>query len=141
MEIRTSMLIKQLYFLHQQRLNKIFCEFDLTATQAFTLIYLFQSREAGRSVKQKDIEHKMEISNPTVTGILNRLEHKGLIQRVADEKDARVKHIVVTEKALELDCLLRQKFNEADKEMVASLNEEEEKQLQDMLMRMLHPSS
>ena len=122
MEIRTSMLIKQLYFLHQQRLNKIFCEFDLTATQ-------------------KDIEHKMEISNPTVTGILNRLEHKGLIQRVADEKDARVKHIVVTEKALELDCLLRQKFNEADKEMVASLNEEEEKQLQDMLMRMLHPSS
>ncbi len=105
------------------------------------MIYLFQSREAGRSVKQKDIEHKMEISNPTVTGILNRLEHKGLIQRVADEKDARVKHIVVTEKALELDCLLRQKFNEADKEMVASLNEEEEKQLQDMLMRMLHPSS
>ena len=86
MEIRTSMLIKQLYFLHQQRLNKIFCEFDLTATQTFTLIYLFQSREAGRSVKQKDIEHKMEISNPTVTGILNRLEHKGLIQRVADEK-------------------------------------------------------
>ena len=141
MEIRTSMLIKQLYFLHQQRLNKIVCEFDLTATQTFTLIYLFQSREAGRSVKQKDIEHKMEISNPTVTGILNRLEHKGLIQRVADEKDARVKHIVVTEKALELDCLLRQKFNEADKEMVASLNEEEEKQLQDMLMRMLHPSS
>lgn len=140
MDIRTSLLIKQVFLLHQQRLNKIFCEFDLTATQTFTLIYLFQSREAGSYVKQKDIERKMDISNPTVTGILNRLENKGLIQRIADEKDARAKHIVVTEKALELDRLLRQKFNEADKEMVASLSEEEEKQLQDMLIRMLHSS-
>ena len=30
-------------------------------------------------MNQKDIEKELDISNPTVTGILNRLEVKGLI--------------------------------------------------------------
>ena len=38
----------------------------------------------------------------TVYTFLSRLEHKGLIHRVASTKDARVKNIVVSEQALEL---------------------------------------
>lgn len=141
MDRHIGFLIKQLHFIHQQRMNQIFSEFDLTAAQTFTLIFLFRSHEKGISVNQKDIENEMEISNPTVTGILNRLEHKGLIERVACHHDARAKNIVVTEKAMEIDKQLRKKFREADEEMVASLSDKEADQLKDMLVRMLKQSS
>ncbi|MFQ7537377.1 MAG: MarR family winged helix-turn-helix transcriptional regulator [Clostridium sp.] len=84
-------LIKQVFLMNQAKLNTMFAEFDLTASQTFTLIYLFKANERGQQVHQKDIENAMDISNPSVTGILNRLEHKGLIHRVASTKDARVK--------------------------------------------------
>ena len=130
-------LIKQVYFLHQQQLNHICSEMDLTATQTFTLIFLFKSKEKGISVNQKDIEHQMDISNPTVTGILNRLEHKGLIERVACHHDARAKNIIVTEKAMELDKLLREKFHAAEEELLAPLTSDEVDQLHHLLTKLL----
>lgn len=138
---KIGFLIKQVYLMHQTKLNEMFAEFDLTASQTFTLIYLFHANEKNRIVNQKDIEHDLEISNPTVTGILNRLEHKGLIERKTSTKDARIKHIAVTKKALELDKVLRKKFTEYEEKLVACLSEDEVTQLAQMLERMLNSLS
>ena len=51
---------------------------------------------------QKDIEEHFHISNPTVTGILNRLEQKGFIERKHTPKDNRVRTIVITQKKHDL---------------------------------------
>lgn len=134
---KIGFLIKQVYFMNQTKLNAMFAEFDLTASQTFTLIYLFHAHEEGRIINQKEIERDMDISNPTVTGILNRLEHKGLIERKTSPKDARMKHIQVSEKALELDKVLRKKFAENEAQLVACLSEEEVVQLAGMLEKIL----
>ncbi len=123
--------------MNQARLNVMFAEFDLTATQTFTLIYLFKAHEDGRIINQRDIERDLDISNPTVTGILNRLEHKGLILRKMNPADARVKNIVVTSEALELDKILRKKFQENEKQLVEVLSEEEVSELSRMLEKIL----
>lgn len=47
-----------------------------------------------KQINQREIEKKFNLSNPTVNGILNRLENKGLIKRISDEKDKRVKNII-----------------------------------------------
>ena len=134
-------LLKQANLLHQMQLNQIFKEFDLTASQTFSLIYLFEAKRAQKEVTQKDIEREMDVSNPTVTGILNRLEHKGLIERVECPSDARVRNIVVTEKALEIDKQLQIKFREAEEELIASLSEKEADELQRLLKKILHQHS
>ena len=134
-------LLKQANLLHQMQLNQIFKEFDLTASQTFSLIYLFEAKRAQKEVNQKDIEREMDVSNPTVTGILNRLEHKGLIERVECPSDARVRNIVVTEKALEIDKQLQTKFREAEEELIASLSEKEADELQRLLKKILHQHS
>ena len=134
-------LLKQANLLHQMQLNQIFKEFDLTASQTFSLIYLFEAQRAQKEVNQKDIEREMDVSNPTVTGILNRLEHKGLIERVECPSDARVRNIVVTEKALEIDKQLQIKFREAEEELIASLSEKEADELQRLLKKILHQHS
>ena len=134
-------LLKQANLLHQMQLNQIFKEFDLTASQTFSLIYLFEAKRAQKEVNQKDIEREMDVSNPTVTGILNRVEHKGLIERVECPSDARVRNIVVTEKALEIDKQLQIKFREAEEELIASLSEKEADELQRLLKKILHQHS
>ncbi len=134
-------LLKQANLLHQMQLNQIFKEFDLTASQTFSLIYLFEAKRAQKEVNQKDIEREMDVSNPTVTGILNRVEHKCLIERVECPSDARVRNIVVTEKALEIDKQLQIKFREAEEELIASLSEKEADELQRLLKKILHQHS
>lgn len=136
-EVRIGFLIKQVYYMNQARLNAMFAEFDLTASQTFTLIYLFRARENGRVINQRVIEKDMDISNPTVTGILNRLEHKGLIERRVSAADARIKNIAVTEKALELDKILKRKFIENEEQLVSRLSEEEVNALAVMLEKIL----
>lgn len=134
---RIGFLIKQVYFMNQAKLNTMFAQFDLTASQTFTLIYLLHAHEAGRVINQRDIERDMDISNPTVTGILNRLEHKGLLVRKPSLKDARMKYIEVSEKALELDKILRKKFAENEEQLVHALSQEEVVQLSVLLEKIL----
>ena len=136
-KMHTGLLLKQVYFLNQSRLNEMFAIYDLTASQTFTLIHLFHAQEEGRVINQRDIENEMDISNPTVTGILNRLETKGLIQRKTSKEDARIKHIQVTAKALELDKILRKEFAKNEEALVSCLSKAEADQLNGMLHRIL----
>lgn len=138
MSKRTGYMLKQINQLNQIRLNQMMAKFDLTASQTFTMIFLFKSNDKKIPVKQKDIERDMDISNPTVTGILNRLESKGLIERVECKDDARAKNICVTKKALELDIVLREMFSENEKQLVSSLNDDEKKQLNYLLEKILN---
>ena len=131
---KIGFLIKQVFYLHEQHLNKQFSKFGLTASQTFTLIYMYP-------YYQKDIEKELDISNPTVTGILNRLEVKGLITRVPCRHDARAKNIEVTEKALELDKQLRIVFQQSDEKLVESLSKEEIDNLQSYLIKILRNNS
>jgi len=130
-------LLKLVYMMNKSRLDAMFQKYELTGTQTFTLIYLFKAHDKGQEVKQRNIEKDMEISNPTVTGILNRLEHKGLIERVACKADARAKNIIVTKKALELDKALKNEFKENEELLVDALNEQEIANLRCYLLKML----
>lgn len=138
---KIGFLIKHVFYLHEQYLNKEFSKFGLTASQTFTLIYLLKSHEKKMTVNQKDIERELDISNPTVTGILNRLEAKGLIIRVPCRHDARAKNIEVTKNALELDKQLRVVFRKSDEKLVESLSKQEVDNLQEYLIKILRSNS
>lgn len=138
---KVGFLIKQVHILQEQRLNKKFNRFDLTGAQVFTIINLFKAREKGERLTQKDLERFLDISNPTLTGILNRLENKGLIIRMPCKHDARRKYIEVTDKAIDLDKEIRRAFEEAEKELLCSLNDEEVMRLYEYLEKILRSNS
>lgn len=138
---KTGFLIKQVHILQEQRLNKKFERFGLTGAQTFTLVSLFKAREKNKKLNQKDLERILDISNPTVTGILNRLEAKDLIKRVPCKHDARIKYIEVTQKAIELDKEIRKTFKESEQELVSSLTPEEIDRLNEYLIKILRSNS
>lgn len=73
--------------------------------QQMTLHYLMDN--ADKPVYQKDIENYFSLSGATVTNMLKSLEKNNYIQRIQSSKDARLKQIVLTDKALERENKVR----------------------------------
>lgn len=72
----------------------------LTGTHGYVLGYLAHHRD--RPQYQRDIEQVFSIRPSTATVILQNMEQNGLITREPAPHDARLKRIVLTDKALAL---------------------------------------
>lgn len=83
-----------------KKLNDKLKEYDLTKSQQEILGFIHHCPK--EYIIQKDIEEHFHISNPTVTGILNRLEQKGFITRECCKNDKRIKIIRLTSKEQQL---------------------------------------
>ena len=73
----------------------------ITDTQGRVLQYIWEESEK-REVFQKDIEDEFDIRRSSVTQIIQLLERDGLIVRESVQRDARLKKLVLTEKAIEI---------------------------------------
>lgn len=84
----------------KQRADADLQSHDLTLTQTRVLGFIM---EAGGQVNQKEIERDLQVSHPTVVGLVSRMEQKGFLTSWVDPMDRRSKLIRVTEKAVETD--------------------------------------
>jgi len=101
---------------------------ELTTSQLDVLVCVAQS--CGRPVNQREIEEGLHLSNPTVTGILKRLEAKGFVTRTVRAGDRRYKEVRLTGKCARLaerlqpegQLMLRQAFRGFTPEEYDTLN-------------------
>lgn len=100
-------------------------ETRLTSVQAHVMGYLNMQHELGNVVYQKDIEQVFHVQRSTATGILKLLEQRGSIRRVSEEKDARLKRIEVTEKALQVKKRVDSTIEGVEAKLVQGLSEDE----------------
>lgn len=105
---------------------------SLTGAQARVLALLSLEPMPMRRIAQK---LKCEPSN--VTGIVDRLEARELVERRPDPADRRVKLAAVTERGRATGALLRDSLGVFAREPLAGLSEEERRVLRDLLRRML----
>ena len=99
-------------------------EMGLTGTQGQVLCYIF-IKSQWQDIYQRDIEDMFEIRRSTATGILKLLERDGYIERVSVPTDARLKKIVLTAKAEELQTLVIRETERIEKLLKTGLSEEE----------------
>lgn len=93
--------IRTLSNLINRRINQMVAEEEkeaLTARQAWVLRFLVCQKD--RAAAQRDIEERFSIRRSTASHMLTLMENNGYIKRVPVPEDARMKHIVVTEKGL-----------------------------------------
>lgn len=109
-------------------------EHSLTGAQARLLSLLSLEPLPMRKLAQK---LKCEPSN--VTGIVDRLESRGLVERRPDPADRRVKLAAATEEGRRVARSLRESLRFA-REPLAGLGEEERVVLRGLLQRMLRPA-
>lgn len=72
--------------------------------RGWAIDFFYENRD--RDIFQKDFEQKFSIRRSTASNILKLMEKNGLIIRESVASDARLKKIVLTEKAVKLhDCI------------------------------------
>ena len=98
--------------------------FGITDTQGRVLQYIWEESEK-REVFQKDIEDEFDIRRSSVTQIIQLLERDGLIVRESVQRDARLKKLVLTEKAIEIQKVMNGKVRELEAEMQKDISPEE----------------
>ena len=110
-------------------------EFDLAPQQMIALRIL----GAGPR-KMSDLAHALFCDNSTVTGIVDRLEERGLVRREAAEGDRRVKLLVLTEEGEWMRTEITKRMAEPPP-AIASLSENDQRTLRDILKRALEDVS
>ena len=128
--------IPMLHNQFKEQMNRLVDKIDLTTSQIHVLFYL-RSR-GDEDVIQKDIEEKFNLTNPTVTGIIKRLEAKGFVERTVSSKDGRSKSIHLTEKSIAASDEMKRALQEANKKVFEGFTEEELDVLEECFKRMLH---
>ena len=87
---------------------------------------------------QKDIEKALNLKNPTVTGILKRLEENGFVLIVPSNKDKRCKNVYLTEKSYDIQRKMDMERKKLDKMLTLGMTKKEIAALEKMLARVLY---
>ena len=84
---------------------------------------------------QKDIAAGCQIDPATLTGLLNRMEEKGLIRRCNEDGNRRSLHVYLTEQGWDKQREVRQTMERQSEAVQAGLSEEQRAQLLDCLYK------
>lgn len=134
-EIDIGKFIKVFNNMLDSKANRDFRKWDLTCSQHAIIVYLFDHQSVETT--QRDLEQTFSLKNPTVTGLLNLLESKGMIQRVPNPKDRRSNLIKLTDKSLSLEKPLTASRMRAEDAILKGFSQEEKQQLESYMIRLM----
>ena len=129
-------MIKQINTIYEKELNNLLKSVGITASQCAVLDYLFRSDE--EAVNQRDIEKALSLRNPTVTGLIKRLEENGYLFSVPSDRDKRCKNIYLTEKAYDIQRRMEMDRKRIDKRFTLGMNKKEKASMEKELERVLY---
>ena len=107
-------------------------ELGLAPMQSMALMQL----RPGEPMTMSAMAHALQCDNSNVTGIADRLEAMGLIERRAAAHDRRVKTLVITELGTQVRGQVERRMS-VPPPPLASLSEEDAAALRDILQRAL----
>ena len=113
---------------HQHFKMKL-AEYDVTPVQYGILACLWQNDAQAPG----QIAANLSLDSSTITGILDRMEHKGLLKRTPDPNDRRALKVVLTDSGRALHNPIDKTIDEANAEVTQGLSEKERKTLVTLL--------
>ena len=132
MRTRYGQLIRVLENCTAQVMTNALASMELTAAQGHIMGYITHRKTAPCA---RDIEEAFQLSHPTVSGILSRLEQKGFIEMRPDDQDRRCKRIYILPKGLELHEAMHQTIRTTEEQLVQGFTDEEKAQFATLLQR------
>ena len=131
LELRSLNNMIRRYFEFSSHKNEIE---TITGNNGWIIGYLADN--ADKDIYQKDLEDHFTITRSTASKVLSLMEQKGLIQRQAVAQDARLKKLVLTEKAWKIKGLMREDSERMERTLTNGFTEEEVETLYSYLQRM-----
>ncbi len=120
---------------YEKQLNQLLAIYGITVSQCAVLNYLYETNK--EYVNQKDIEKVLNLSNPTVTGLLKRLDEKGYVLVVQSTQDKRKKNVYLTESALKMQKRIEGSQRKMEKLLFRGMKKQEIECMRRYLYKML----
>jgi DNA-binding MarR family transcriptional regulator len=121
-------LTKAQHIVHQMFKAEL-APFGVTPGQYGVLRCLWD--ENGQTARK--LAERLVLDGSTITGILDRMEQKGLIEKLPDPKDRRALQVCLTESGRQLQEPISQAIIVANQKALVKLNEYEANMLKNML--------
>lgn len=102
----------------------------LTLAQSRVLTFL---NEQDGIATQKEIEDYLQVSHPTVVGLVSRMEQNELVETWFDPENRRNKMVRLTEKSKKIGENMDEVTEQHDKALLNGLSEQEQAELNRML--------
>ena len=125
-------LARVLHWCTHHSMDNALEKMELTAAQGRIMGFLAHTKQPPCP---RDLEAEFQLSHPTVSGILSRLEQKGFIELRTDPDDRRCKRIYVLPKGKECQDLMHQTIQETERRIVDGFSPEEQEQFAFLLQR------
>jgi MarR family transcriptional regulator, organic hydroperoxide resistance regulator len=124
--IQVIRALKQILGMMKQTIRHQYKDVNLTGPQGMLIGML---AHFGK-MKISDLSEKLGLSNSTVSGILDRLEKTGLVERTRSEEDRRVVYVNVTPKFKKVS---EQQFKEIEQNFVEKVSRANPEELDKIL--------
>ena len=135
MTYRYGHLIRVLETCTDQAMTGALADLELTAAQGHIMGFITHRQSPPCA---RDIEDTFQLSHPTVSGLLSRLEKKGFIEFRPDETDRRCKRIYLLPKGRKLEETMHKAILSTEERLVQDFTEEEKQQFSQLLQRAIH---
>lgn len=132
-----GILIRRIGIAYGRACNTVLQMYDVTHPQLELLRYVYEAQTRGKAVRPRDIELALGVKNPTVTGLLNRLEAKGFLVRENDPQDSRARLIRLTAKEEQLRRQMRESAGALNDRLTGNLTAGEKADLEALLGKVL----
>ncbi|HJA93268.1 MAG TPA: MarR family transcriptional regulator [Candidatus Eisenbergiella merdipullorum] len=136
MELDCGAWINLLSHKVKARLDATLQDLGITGVQSRVIYYILSHCQEG-PVFQRDIENVFGLSRSTATGILQLLEKNGIIRRESVASDARLKKLVPTQRAVDLDTQVSACLRETDRMLTRGLTKDQVLLFKEMAAQML----
>lgn len=96
---------------------------QIKGINGWVISYFYENRD--KDIFQRDFEEKFSIRGSTASRMLKTMEQKGFIERQSVANDARLKKIVLTEKAIKQHNIIMNDIIKREKKLKNGIDEEE----------------
>lgn len=113
------LIIKRLFKLTKNTLNPK----HIGPLQIRIIEYL--SKHKNQDISQKDLELELNVSKSAISGVINTMEKKKLVERIPSSNDARKNKIILSEESLVFYNEMQENLDKLNEELLSSISEEE----------------
>lgn len=127
--LRQYRMIHEIYVLSDACDRQILSQYDLNTSQ-FRLLSLLHNERGQRLTV---LSQRLLLSKSTITRLVDQLEHKGWVQRIADPEDRRAQRVILTPAGFEQRAIIADAHLQSLEKCLQALTDEEKAQLEVLL--------
>lgn len=112
-----------------QEMSAQLSKFDVTPVQYGVMYCLWVNKKNS----PKEIAEELRLENSTISGVLERMEKKGLIKRKVSKEDRRFVEIILTDKGNDLEEPILETVEEVNRIVLKDMGQQEQEALKESL--------